>query len=231
MSTAVLWRSADVDSDVSIQGPLRLASAAAVSFLRPQTSAGSQQLSIRFLSGQVPQTARYVPNESGSPVTQASIFLNEALQETRTRQKHQKAEEQRKSEAEKHLANRWAYWQRIHTQRQLCEPSIDKRRRDHLRILPIIQLEERDANGIRFEREPLFRERLTPFASFATITDAAEWSSEQLEALIEGLQKYSGKPTIIHGPIDLSKLEKVQESSNLFSRNTVSVYKILYIKM
>lgn len=36
----------------------------------------------KILTGQVSQTARYVPNESGSPVTQASIFLNEALQET-----------------------------------------------------------------------------------------------------------------------------------------------------
>ncbi len=52
--------------------------------------------------------------------------------------------------------------------------------------------EERDANGRRFERVPLFGERENGTRR-ELVGHEGQWTEEEEEALIEGLQDFAGK--------------------------------------
>jgi hypothetical protein len=114
-------------------------------------------------------------------------------EEAAARRREQEEEDRLREEREKSSAKRRNAWQSLHICRLECESSLDPRRRRHLRFRKIEDMEERDANGVRFEREPIFRDRETPFAHRASPFEGDEWSDKQLEALIEGLQRYRGE--------------------------------------
>lgn len=110
----------------------------------------------------------------------------------------QRVERRRKLEAEKERAERWAYWQHLHTKRQLWLKTMDRERRAHFHMRPLVDLvEERDANGVRFEREPFFRARSTPFTHRGA-SETVEFSPEQLDALVEGLERFAGPRVFEH---------------------------------
>ncbi|KAF2439345.1 hypothetical protein P171DRAFT_525255 [Karstenula rhodostoma CBS 690.94] len=52
--------------------------------------------------------------------------------------------------------------------------------------------EERDANGVLFSRVDLFKKRVIPPASSPSADVEKEWTDEQMEALIYGLQNFAG---------------------------------------
>jgi hypothetical protein len=97
-------------------------------------------------------------------------------------------ERQRELEAKEAREGRWKRWQDLHIVRMRHEPNPVKRRK--LFITKLEDMEERDANGFRFERVPVFKTRSTPHMH---LTSSREWTEEQEEALLEGLQAFAGK--------------------------------------
>ncbi|KAK7185849.1 hypothetical protein PSPO01_08099 [Paraphaeosphaeria sporulosa] len=57
--------------------------------------------------------------------------------------------------------------------------------------------EERDANGVLFSRLDLFKKRVVPPASPCSADAEKDWTDEQMEALIYGLQNFAG-PCVFH---------------------------------
>lgn len=108
------------------------------------------------------------------------------------RRKQQETENKQKIEAAKHLEERRKKWQDLHICRMKIEHRIDPAIRKHLRIPPEKISDERDANGIPFEREPIFRERSSAFTYRTAHLDNEGWSDQQLAALVDGLEKYAG---------------------------------------
>jgi hypothetical protein len=98
----------------------------------------------------------------------------------------------KKDEAFVTTRKRWNRWQLLHITRMQCEP--DPLRRRHLTIVKLEDIEERDANGDRFERLPVFTQRNAPSPHWASsIAKAKEWSGAQEEALLGGLEAFAGK--------------------------------------
>ncbi|CAO2647696.1 Nn.00g086180.m01.CDS01 [Neocucurbitaria sp. VM-36] len=86
---------------------------------------------------------------------------------------------------------RWKRWQDLHISRMQCEPDLKRRRR--LVISRLDDMEEKDANGIKFERVPVFRARSTPPLHWMSLTSAGrQWTDEEETALLEGLQRFAG---------------------------------------
>jgi hypothetical protein len=89
------------------------------------------------------------------------------------------------------LRKRREQWQALHITRQQCEPDVSRRPR---LWISTFNLEEKDANGVTFERVPLFENRTTlPPHHPSSIAETGSWSTEQETALLEGLQKYAGR--------------------------------------
>jgi hypothetical protein len=89
------------------------------------------------------------------------------------------------------MRKRREQWQALHITRQQCEPDVSRRPRLWISTL---NLEEKDANGVTFERVPLFENRTTlPPHHPSSIAETGSWSTEQETALLEGLQKYAGR--------------------------------------
>jgi hypothetical protein len=86
---------------------------------------------------------------------------------------------------------RWKVWQELHIKRMQCEP--DPRARRKLVITKLDDPEETDANGIPFERLPVFKSRVTlstrPASSKST---EVVWTDAQITALIDGLKSFAG---------------------------------------
>ncbi|KAH6865424.1 hypothetical protein BKA58DRAFT_389446 [Alternaria rosae] len=107
------------------------------------------------------------------------------------RMQERKEEENRKAELVEARMQRWKYWQALHIARLTCEP--DARRRSKLAITRLEDLEERDANGVVFERLPVFRSRTAPPHRQASALDnKPEWTEEEETALLEGLRHLAG---------------------------------------
>jgi hypothetical protein len=110
--------------------------------------------------------------------------------------KHELEEEKREvardEEAAKAKQDRWKHWQALHITRMECEP--DPRRRRSLWIVNLEDLEEKDANGVTFERLPVFKNRNTlPLHRPSSSAETKSWSTDQETALMDGLQKYAGR--------------------------------------
>jgi hypothetical protein len=113
------------------------------------------------------------------------------------RKKEEASEEQKRKESSINLQReKWNRWQDLHVWRQKCEPDPIQRR--HLFIDPALfaarfeNSDERDANGIKFERIPLFKERDSPPRRPSAGAEE-EWTDEQMAALVEGLTNFAGK--------------------------------------
>lgn len=97
----------------------------------------------------------------------------------------------RKDEAIQSRNNRWRRWQDLHIARMECEP--DPRRRKYLTIIKLEDLEEKDANGVVFERVPVFKYRKSTLSRWPSSTATARpWSDEQILVLMGYLEKFAG---------------------------------------
>lgn len=111
-----------------------------------------------------------------------------------TQQRKEREEERRR--CDESLTLRYKRWHDLHVWRLKYEPDPFLRPhlefKEHLFNLLVADLDERDANGIRFERIPLFRERLSPARRVSPVATEG-WTDAQMEALIDGLTKYAGE--------------------------------------
>ncbi|KAI4940293.1 hypothetical protein J4E86_011098 [Alternaria arbusti] len=107
------------------------------------------------------------------------------------RMQEREEEESRKAELEEARTQRWKRWQALHIVRLTCEP--DARRRSKLAITRLEDLEERDANGVIFERLPVFTPRSAPLHRQASaLSNKPEWTDQEETALLEGLRHLAG---------------------------------------
>ncbi|KAH3938984.1 hypothetical protein HBI25_189090 [Parastagonospora nodorum] len=89
--------------------------------------------------------------------------------------------------------DRWARWQQLHIARMRCEPD-PRKRLPNLKIINLEDLEDTDANGIKFQRLPVFKDRETPPRRHPSRANRLKsWSPEQEQALLDGLQRFAGR--------------------------------------
>lgn len=83
-------------------------------------------------------------------------------------------------------------WQDLHIVRMQCEPDVYRRRKlFHTRFEDLV---ERDANGVIFERLPIFKPRSTPpHSQVSELADEVEWTEDEETAVLEGLQYCAGE--------------------------------------
>lgn len=138
------------------------------------------------------------------PLRDLETLLNRRLNQLEQSQRNierladleQKIEEEEMEAARKHEVSqsrnkRWRRWQDLHIARMECEP--DPRRRKYLTIIKLEDLEEKDANGVVFERVPVFKDRnSTPSRWPSSTATARPWSDEQELALMDCLEKFAG---------------------------------------
>jgi hypothetical protein len=117
---------------------------------------------------------------------------NRIRQELRARHREEAEEAKRKEEQEARRKDWEAVWQNLHAVRLDCEPSLDPARRKHLFRPRKRAADERDANGIKFERVPGFHERKEPYKPKVLPVDLDDWTDEQMATLVNGLQKFAG---------------------------------------
>ncbi|KAI8931596.1 hypothetical protein NX059_011250 [Plenodomus lindquistii] len=119
----------------------------------------------------------------------------ERLQENqKLRRRLRQEEDQRYQDAETaaRRRHRQLRWQELHIARMGCEP--EWHRRPKLRLISLEEMEERDANGFRFERVPVFTTRSNPPTHTAVEhLEERTWTDDETTALLEAVQHYSGR--------------------------------------
>jgi hypothetical protein len=140
-----------------------------------------------------------------APLRDVGLVFSKLLSqlEHRERSHAELAEAERKNEnraeeaTRRRIANekerdRWERWQRLHITRMYCEPD-PRRRRAHLFISKLDGLQEKDANGVMFERVPVFKNR-NPNPLYWSLSSAQvrPWSTVEETALIDGLKHFMG---------------------------------------
>lgn len=124
--------------------------------------------------------------------------LEEVEQAKQTRENLEAEKRQKQDEAERRegvaaaFKAREARWKYLHFIRLQCEDSIDPRRRNRLRYRKLKATQEVDANGVPFEREPIFKDRSKPYLRPSPPPEEKAWTDEQLGALLDGLQECAG---------------------------------------
>lgn len=140
-----------------------------------------------------------------APLRKAHDVLSKRLRqlEGRERAAHDLANLERQIEEEneemerlKRMAaaqrDRWDRWQQLHIARMRCEPD-PRKRLPNLKIINLEDLEDTDANGIKFQRLPVFKDRETPPRRHPSYANRLKpWSPDQEQALLDGLQKFAG---------------------------------------
>ena len=132
-------------------------------------------------------------------VTLSELKANSQARRMREEQKRKREEaleeERRKETSTNFQREKWNLWMDLHVWRQQCEP--DPIRRRDLFIDPKLfaakfgNSDERDANGFKFERIPLFKERDSP-PHRPSAGAEEEWTDGQMAALVEGLTNFAG---------------------------------------
>ncbi|PVI00840.1 hypothetical protein DM02DRAFT_614090 [Periconia macrospinosa] len=119
--------------------------------------------------------------------------MREKYEWQRLEKEHEMAQKQREAAM---YQERWRRWQDLHTCRLKYEFDTILRRRlfidQSLFDTLLEQSEERDANGQKFERLPVFRDRDSPPARRGSPHVNISWPEEHIEALVDGLQIHSG---------------------------------------
>ncbi|KAF2741856.1 hypothetical protein M011DRAFT_482211 [Sporormia fimetaria CBS 119925] len=142
-------------------------------------------------------------------------------------------EERKAEEALTKIKARRERWRQLHEQRLGFEKSLDRKRLAHLAFKPFDDVEERDSNGVPFERASVFRDRETPFAHRKEPEEHAEWTDEQTAALIGGLKTYAGPDVFRHifrkfcqrgGPLRDFNVSEITSEANFFRSKTIDVY-------
>ncbi|OCL09548.1 hypothetical protein AOQ84DRAFT_19007 [Glonium stellatum] len=112
-------------------------------------------------------------------------------------QEWRQAEEQaaRRREDAAKLAARKAHWHVLHVARMWCEPDVGRHGHLHMKS-QIDDAVDLDANGVRFERVTVFKDRdgsSWPEQGGGTPLEGPEWTDEQCLALLDGLRVYQGE--------------------------------------
>jgi hypothetical protein len=104
----------------------------------------------------------------------------------------QEEEEERKTEAQRAYKEKAKIWQYLEIARLMCEPDIHRRRM----LIPPKRDKagERDANGVVFDRVPLFLPRETP-PPLAPNIKLKPWTDDESTTLAEALQRFAGMYT------------------------------------
>ena len=114
------------------------------------------------------------------------------------RQAEERAARRREDAAK--LAARKTHWHLLHVARMCCEPDVY--RHDHLRMKSQIDdAVDLDANGVRFERVALFKDRdgsRRPEQGGGMPPEGPEWTDEQCLALLDGLRIYQGERLFVY---------------------------------
>ncbi|KAF2847427.1 hypothetical protein T440DRAFT_557349 [Plenodomus tracheiphilus IPT5] len=109
----------------------------------------------------------------------------------------EEADKQGRSKALARRRQRQQRWQDLHIARMQFEPDPFRRRR--LVITCPGDLEERDANGIKFERVPVFKPRSSPpLHREAAHSQESTWTDEEEILLLEAVQAYAGTQLYEH---------------------------------
>ncbi|RAR12544.1 hypothetical protein DDE83_004076 [Stemphylium lycopersici] len=121
--------------------------------------------------------------------------------ETKRKMQEQRDAEHARIETIETKNKRKKRWQDLHIVRMQCEPN--NYRRHKLYTTRIEDLEERDANGVVFERLPIFKPRSTqPQSQVAEPTDVLEWTDEEEIALLGGLEQFTAGHPCTMAPYD-----------------------------
>jgi hypothetical protein len=117
---------------------------------------------------------------------------HEQYKEMRRKMKEHNEAEDLRIQAAEAMAERKKHWQDLHIVRMQCEPDVYRRRKlFHTKFEDLV---ERDANGVIFERLPIFKSRSNPPRSrISELADEVEWTEEEETAVLEGLQYCAGE--------------------------------------
>ncbi|KAH7074321.1 hypothetical protein FB567DRAFT_597466 [Paraphoma chrysanthemicola] len=140
-----------------------------------------------------------------APLREVEQSLSRRLSQLESRERdRQKLADMQREQEEEHMEylrheeallarqTRWRRWQELHIKRMQCEPPGSSRRKA-LIIAKLDDLEETDADGIKFERLPVFKDRVTPpQCRTSSMAHDMPWSAEQETALIDGLKDFAG---------------------------------------
>ncbi|KAF2117074.1 hypothetical protein BDV96DRAFT_598016 [Lophiotrema nucula] len=119
-----------------------------------------------------------------------------AKEELLVKRRQREEEDQRKQQAAESYNQRWNRWRELHIVRKLVEP--DTRRQKRLNITKFADLDERDANGERFERVQAFHDRVAPPAQRTNNLGLDDWQEYQEYTLIDGLKEFAGPRVFEH---------------------------------
>jgi hypothetical protein len=140
-----------------------------------------------------------------APLRKAEAVLTKRLQQLESKERVAKdlaaierqieemqEEQQRLERSRAAHKKRWAIWQQLHIARMQCEPDLRKRMQN-LAIIKLERFEETDADGVQFQRLPVFKDRETPPRHHAlSAATLKPWSTKEEQTLLYGLQKFSG---------------------------------------
>lgn len=155
--------------------------------------------SLRMVDNQIIAPLRKVDEEYRGILRrlEAAAQAKRTHKELTQRRKEKFEAEQQKERDVAVREKRWQRWQDLHIWRLQCEPDFKLRRRlviDRQLFNVIVEAsEDRDANGMKFERVPLFKERNSPPVRRMSPAMEGEWTDTQLGALIDGLKKFAGE--------------------------------------
>lgn len=139
-----------------------------------------------------------------APLRDVETFLNKHLrklekgvQDRRAlldlQNQHDEEDEAERVRLQEARNKRYDLWLQLHIARMDVEPD-PYRRRTILWVTKLEELEEMDANGVIFERLPVFKNRRTPpLRKTPSAMDATPWSTAQETAIIDGLQDFAGQ--------------------------------------
>lgn len=133
--------------------------------------------------------------------TLALVKIEERCQQEHAELRRQMQEnaDKEKIRLEENVATRakWLQWQKLHVSRMQCEP--DPFRRKKLAITKMADMVEEDANGMPFERLPVFRPRDLPYSHVdPALSGHKAWVEAEEVALLDGLQEFAGKPHLLY---------------------------------
>jgi hypothetical protein len=113
-------------------------------------------------------------------------------QKYRRKMEEREEEEERRTGVAEVRKERWKHWQELHIARMQCEPDVNRRQK--LAITRFEVLEDKDANGVTFERLAVFKSRSTPPQHrTSALAQERKWTDNQESALLNGLREFAGK--------------------------------------
>jgi hypothetical protein len=159
-----------------------------------------------------------------APLRDVETFLNKHLRKLEKgvqdhralldfRSQYDEEDEAERARLREARNKRYDHWHQLHITRMHVEPD-PYRRRTVLWVTKLEEPGEMDANGVMFERLPVFKNRRTPpLRKTPSAMNETPWSTAQETALIDGLQDFAGQfARVLPG----SHMLTVQPGPNVF---------------